>query len=267
MADFGINWNLAQPVDVGGSFLAGIDHGKAARQEAETRSALAAYGTNPSIETANGLIAVNPALGMRAAEAERAKAQEITNRQALVAATQPGQHKSYGDLIAAGVDPEVAAKMEDRHFEDLKRSSEFLGQVALDISNTPEADRPQKWASYVAQARGMGMEVPPEFQTYSPQALNGAAVTGKQVQSIIDNHAPKYTPVPEGATLVNTRDPSAIAQFQGGGGQPTAIRDAAGYDALPPGAQYIDPNGVHRTKGGAPSSAGGATFPLYPPSR
>lgn len=32
-------------------------------------------------------------------------------------------------------------------------------------------------------------------------------------------------------------------------GQPVQIQDAAGYDALPPGATYFDPNGIERTKG------------------
>lgn len=38
------------------------------------------------------------------------------------------------------------------------------------------------------------------------------------------------------------------------------IKGADDYNALPPGTPYIDPNGQHRVKGGAPSQ-GGATFP------
>lgn len=38
------------------------------------------------------------------------------------------------------------------------------------------------------------------------------------------------------------------------------VSDAAGYNALKPGQQYYDPNGVLRTKGGAASNGGG-NFP------
>lgn len=72
MANFDIAWNLNQPVDVGGAFTAGLEHGKETRRAAVQQSALAAFAQDPTAsEPVNALMAVNPPLGFKAHEFQR----------------------------------------------------------------------------------------------------------------------------------------------------------------------------------------------------
>ena len=71
--------------------------------------------------------------------------------------------------------------------------------------------------------------------------IASAGLSGDYIQG----QQPKWTPVPAGGTLVNTRDPAAIAQFQG---QVPMVSDQASYDAIPSGQQFRDPDGNLRVK-------------------
>lgn len=55
------------------------------------------------------------------------------------------------------------------------------------------------------------------------------------------------------------------ATVQGGGGSSPSglpqVRDEAGYNALPPGATYLDPNGIVRKKGGQSGGGSAGGFP------
>lgn len=87
MADFGISWGLARPVDVGGSFLAGWEHGQQQRRQNDVRGALAAFSSNPQDKGALALISANdPRLGAQLQQQQR----EEAIRQATAAVFSPG---------------------------------------------------------------------------------------------------------------------------------------------------------------------------------
>jgi hypothetical protein len=265
MAFEGINWGLAQPVDVGGALLAGVQHGQAMRREADTQNALGAYAANPSMQTANALIGVDPRIGMQARTQQLALDKQTQERAAIVAATGGGgEHRSVGALVKMGVPYEMARQINDDHVDALGKSADFLGQVGLRVTAASEAERPQIWAQAVQQAHALGMDVPPEFAQYSPAALDGVLAASKQMKEAIGMTAPEYIATQPGGGVFNKNplspgfDPTAA---QGGAAAPAAVDDKAAYDALPPGSSYIAPDGSHRVKGGAPSQ-GGATFPL-----
>jgi hypothetical protein len=79
-----INWSILQPVDVGARFNEGWDRGTAMREKAELKSALAAYGqdpTNPDAQSA--LAAASPQFAAKMAEQRWKEQADIRERQRL----------------------------------------------------------------------------------------------------------------------------------------------------------------------------------------
>jgi hypothetical protein len=152
------------------------------------------------------------------------------------------------------------AAMDEGYFNTLnaqtgakaKADIEQLGQFAL------LADTPEKWDAYARQYVQMGHpEAAQYIGRYSPEARAAIIAQAGQAKALLEQQEAKWQSVPEGGTLVNTRDPGAVAAFQG--------RQGAGitqeqYQALPPGSPYTAPDGSRRVKGGA-APQGAATFP------
>ena len=283
-----VDFSLLQPVDVMGAYNSGLQQGRETRRQQVEQSALSAYAADPTSRGAlSQLVQVNPQLGLGLMKQQHDVEKEQAVRRLLsggsyadtpgavngttaagaapASASPASRHPTFQAMVAAGVDPDTAAKIDDHHIEGIKRSSDFLGQAALNISTANEADRPRMWQDYVRQASSLGIQVPPEFQAYSPAALNAAAAAGKQVKDIIDLHAPNYVVAPPGGGLLNNNplspgfNPHAVAN--GGSSSLPRPRSERELDALPPGSQWIAPDGSLRTKGGASPVAGGATFP------
>lgn len=192
---FDINWGLAAPVDVGGALTNGFERGKAMRQESDTRSALAAYGMNPSEETAGVLMRADPRIGMQAMTTERAKAQQLRQQQ-IASAAVTGDPTAKAQL--AGINPELWMKLDDRTKAQIKKSTEFMGNAVYDISRSPEAERPAKWRAYVQSAESQGMDIPTQYETYSPQALNAIVAEVGHTEDFIKFNEPEYKVIPQG---------------------------------------------------------------------
>lgn len=206
MAFEDINWGMAAPVNVGGALMAGVEQGRAMRKEADTQNALAAYATNPTLQSANALIAVDPRLGMQARTQQIEMDKTAQERAAIVAATAggAGEHPSVGALVKMGVPYETARQINDDHIKEVGKAADFLGQVGLRVTATPEADRTQVWQAAVAQAQALGIPVPPEFAQYSPAALDGVLSASEQMKEAIGLTDPKYQAVPgQGGYLEN----------------------------------------------------------------
>jgi hypothetical protein len=76
-----------------------------------------------------------------------------------------------------------------------------VGQLAL------MADTPQKWDATIDQ-------LGPQFAQYKGQFAQREAIIARagQAKAFLEQQAPKYQVIPEGGTLVNTRDPAALQQ-------------------------------------------------------
>ncbi len=192
---FDINWGLAAPVDVGGALTNGFQRGQAMRQEYDTKAALAAYGTNPSEQTAGALLRVDPRLGMQALTQERGKAQQLRQQQ-ITSQAVTGDPAAKAQL--AGLNPELWMKLDDRTKEQVKKSTEFMGNAAYDVSRAPPEQRAQMWHSYVQRAEASGMDIPTQYETYSPEALNAVVAEVGKMENFIKFNEPEYKVIPQG---------------------------------------------------------------------
>lgn len=127
--------------------------------------------------------------------------------------------------------------------------AQVLGNTALDLLNLPPN---QRQGLFIATAQQMPefaekiqevMFLPPAEQE---AALRTVIAEAKMVDKLIQMERPSYQAIPEGGTLVNTRDPQAVRQFQQGGGSTGGF--AEGQTATNPatGQRIIFRNGAWR---------------------
>lgn len=172
------------------------------------------------------------------------------------------------------LDPEEAMKVQTAVYnfdktrlEGLRKNGEQIQTVAYHLSQIPPEQRQAELQAALPVLQQMGID--PSMLAnadLSDAGLQRYMNFGRSIEKLISEDQAKYMVVPEGGTLVNTRDPEALSRFQGG--QPPASQagparpqSRADYEALPPGSQYIAPDGSVRTKGGAPSQGGGGFLP------
>lgn len=97
-----------------------------------------------------------------------------------------------------------------------KQEAEVYGNAAMDVLSLPPQQRAQRIMGYAQQLGSQEIaqiaQLPPDQQE---QALRAAIAEAGMVQKLIEMERPSYMAIPEGGTLVNTRDPGAVAQFGG----------------------------------------------------
>lgn len=238
MADFGINWGLAQPVDVGGAFQQGWERGKQQRRETDTRNALASYAKNPNMDTANALIPYDPKLGMELKQ-QQVEAEKAARVRDLRMRAAQGDHSALTEL--AGDDPQMWSKIGDQQLEMAKRATAFMGQAVLQIANIPEAQRATAWEQYVRQAEASGMDIPQQYERYSPQALDAAAAEAGAMEKLIKQRDPSWHFSPNGG-LVDFNNPQSIQKYSDwmAKGAPGGVAPQAGTIPPPPEGFVID---------------------------
>lgn len=239
---FDINWGLARPVDVGGAFQDGWARGQAQRRETETRNALMDYAQNPNAPGAlNALAATgDPRLVMQAQQHQGQMARY--------------KREDYTQLIQAVAKAAKSVKDPatwDAVVEDFARNG------------YPEAMQYKGMYSPEARLRLMALggveddEPKPTAMQQNYEFLRGR--DPKLGETYLQNQADptRFIQVEDGTGAVRLVPMRSSGAGMGGGSAPR-VTDKAQYDALPPGSRYIDPNGVERTKGGAPSQGGGS---------
>lgn len=112
--------------------------------------------------------------------------------------------------VAAGRAPATAlaainwddyAALSKEQADIAKQNVEVIGNLAL------MADTPQKWDATIDQ-------LGPQFAQYKGQFAQREAIIARagEAKAFLEQQAPKYQVIPEGGTLVNTRDPAALQQ-------------------------------------------------------
>lgn len=248
---------LPDPTAPAQAFQHGMRQAQAEREEREVKGALTAYALNPDDDTAFERLAQyrpDMAIQVRQQRDERQQAAQVADLQRRAAG---GDRAAMGEL--AGIDLDAWDKISDNDRQRVQESASAIGQAALRISQLPEPDRPAAWDAAVDQLSARFPDVAQYKGQYSPETLNSALDQAKLVEEFIGLSRPSYQAIPEGGTLVNTRDPAAVQSFTSGqGAAPVRVATPQEAAALPPGTRFIDPNGVERmVPGGASGNAGG----------
>lgn len=240
-----INWNALQSFDIGGAFNQGMQAGQQQRRERAIDDAYRGLIANPNDPgVVNALAQYDPKAAYQISGQQRQSQQAAAEAAARQGAVR-GDAGALEQLAGFNIDDYL--KLDKRGQEQAKQGLDTIGQLAL------MADTPEEWDDTVNQ-------LGPEFAKYKGRFDLRQSVIAQagQAKEFIDQQQPKYQVIPEGGTLVNTRDPAALAQVAGqnaapqGGPQPGAVED--GYRFR--GGNPADPNSWEPVGGGGSNVAG-----------
>jgi len=213
------------------AFQQGMAHAKAEREQEATRGALSAYAMNPDDPQAfQQLATYRPDLAIQIGEdrTKRQQAQQVADLQRRAAS---GDRTALAEL--AGIDLDAYDKLADNDRQAVSERVSVIGQAALRVSQLPPEQRPAAWDASIDQLATRFPELAEYKGQYSEEALMSAIDQAKQVTEFIGLERPSYQAIPEGGTLVNTRDPAAVQQFMGGAGAaPTPVLPSSAIEAL-----------------------------------
>jgi hypothetical protein len=173
------------------------------------------------------------------------------------------------------VDPDTAKQVQDmvytankQQFEAMQRNGEAMATVAWRLKQMPQEDRAAEVQAWAPQLQQMGLT--PEMLAradLSDAGLERYYIAGRKLSEVAAERKPKFTGIPYGSDIVDLNNPDAVAAYQRGQPQgndasapPAAPKSRAEFDALPPGTQFMDPQGQIRVKGGSTQPASGG-FP------
>lgn len=201
--------------------------------------------------------------------------------------------EAFGQLMI--LDPERATgiattlgKMDEMQVKQFQQRNDTMGVVAYHLSKVPLAQRPaelQRLAPTLLQAGWTEEEI--RGADLSDQGLRGYQFVASDIDKVIEQdlaerkfRAGDNVPLVPGGGLANVRPEfdaqgnfvgnratTVIEPFGGTGGESGTSGAAPGsiprpaskseYDQLPPGTQYLAPDGTVRTKGGSSGNATG----------
>ena len=232
------------------------------REEGERRNALAAYAKDPSEQNFATVAQAAPEFALR--ERERMDARMAQQQEAgLVQRAIGGDPEAMTQLATVNFDKWKSLSSEQR--AATKREAEIFGNAALDVLNRPPE---QRQAAVMAYAQQLGQQYPEVAQIAQlppdqlESALRAAVAEAQMVGKLIELEQPNYRVIPEGGSLVDVGNPQAVQQFAPGA-SPQGLPQVTAPDEamrLPPGSQFMLPDGRIGTVPGGPASAPGG-FP------
>lgn len=131
----------------------------------------------------------------------------------------------------AKADPRLGFRLRQEQQEEMARRQEaeqkraleagkYVADQAFYISSLPPEQQAMAWDSAIEQGVGLGFQNLAQYRgQYSPERLRGLVAQAGKMRELLEQQQPKYMAIPEGGTLVDTRNPGAVQQF---GGQPQA---------------------------------------------
>lgn len=231
-----INWGLAyQPNSFQNALAQGLQFGQHIRQrneEKERQNALDAYVANPTREAAIGLAQYDAGLAM--GEVNRFDQREQAAQRADIQRRAAG-----GDPAAmaelAGIDLDAWRGLNGDQQKAAAEQMDAMGQAALYVSSLPEEQRAIAWDQQVDQLSRQFPDIAQYRGRYSPEALQGAIASSGSFMDFYRMQQPNYMAIPQGGTLVDTRNPAAVAQFGRQSGQ------QGGQNNIPSGSPLSQP--------------------------
>lgn len=175
----------------------------------------------------------------------------------------------------AEADPETAMKFQHQQIEQhkalLTQHQDSIVKGAQIIRQFNPKDQ-QSYTAALAAAQAMGVDISQVPQQYNPQYVDGILKAADALKPESGDNMKFLTPQPGGGaygydprtgqitTLIQPNDNPALAGKPVQQGGPPQVRDQASYDAVPPGAQYMTPDGQIRVKQGGQSVAPAGPF-------
>jgi len=239
-----VNWGLGLNYpDAGQAFTQGLRSGA-------TNGALNALIANPNDPNiARRLAAFNPEDALKI-QGQQQNALAAQNERDVRMRAAQGDPQARTEL--AGIDWDAWSKLDEGVRKQAEQAVDFIGQAALDIDSLPEEQRAARWSQYVRQAEARGMDIPTEYEVYSPGVLAAALAESKQIKEALAGREPKYITPAADEDLVNVRDPAAIAAFQASRAARAAAEQAQGAAPPPPPGFQLD---------GGPTPTASGNFP------
>jgi hypothetical protein len=247
------NWNLLGSVDVGGAFNQGVAAGQQRRAEGAIDDQFRQMAQNPNAPISNELIRFAPQEAYKLQQQQRAAQAQQQQADLRVSAVR-GDQSALEQL--AGINLEDYRNLRGDQREAAKAGIETVGQLAL------MADTAQEWDNIVGQLA----QSDPSFQQYIGRfdMRNAIIAQAGEAKALLEQQQPEYRVIPEGGTLVNTRDPAALQQVatQNQQAQQGIPQQAADYLRKNPNlkAEFDAKYGAgasDRVLGGAASNGGG----------
>jgi hypothetical protein len=250
--------NLPNPAAPALAFQHGMRQGQAEREEREVRGALSAYAVNPDDPQAFERLAQwrpDMAIQVREQQDQRRQAAQVAE---LTRRAASGDQQALTEL--APIDLDAWSKLNTQQRAQVKAGVDYAGQAYLAISKLPPEQRAAAWDQYAQRGVEQGFaELADEVGNYSEEALQAGLAEAGLVRQWIEMNEPRYQAIPEGGTLVNTADPSAVQAFTSGqtADLPTVASPEEARN-LPPGSEFRTPDGrVLRVPGGGASNGVG----------
>lgn len=236
-----INWGILDPnavTNAAGMVQQGIQYGQTFRKDTETKKALGVLAMDPMNQQATTeLVKWNPELGYKVAEGQRKQAAEA-KRQELLKRAYTGDREAMTE--AFGIDPELVMKLDEGTKKQIKQSIDFISNAAMEIDRMPEEQRAQAWGQYVQLAESRGMDIPTEYERYSPQVLQAAVAEAGVMSKLLEGREPDIRAIQSGGSLI---------ELPKDGSQPRFVVDGRGVAgqgpevAAPPQAvEYLRAN-------------------------
>jgi hypothetical protein len=229
-----VNWSLLQSGDPAGALQAGIQQGRAMRQEMEAQGALRAYAANPNDRQALTQLAATGSPGALAALRDTAERDRRGALAPVIKAAAGGDKAALGQLYAD--DPDLASKLDEQQRKQFDVGMKALGEALYDVALRPEAEQPSAWDNHVERLAPMFPTVAQYRGQYSPESLQaGLAQTGR-LKDVIDARAPKAVAAGNSYYDFNPHSPTYS-------GPPTSTATSAAPAAVPDAAvQHLRAN-------------------------
>jgi hypothetical protein len=217
--------------------LAMFEQGREQAKQRKAENALNALAANPEDPQAvAGFIAADPVRGMQ-------YRQQLSEQQRLVAEREREENqrtiKIFGRAAKLAKDPASWDAIIDQLGPQYPEVMAYRGKFdpnmrAALMAQAGESDDEAQEPSFIREARALGIGMDEARQLWKT----------KQGTVMIDGIP--HVMLPSGGSPAS--------------GQAKPIASKAEYDALPPGAEYVDPTGQVRRKGGAGPAAAPGTF-------
>ncbi|MEO1908799.1 MAG: hypothetical protein ABGX08_17430 [Citromicrobium sp.] len=230
------------------------------RDKREYRNALSQFDPT-NADTLKPIMAVRPEVGLQLqgqVREQQAKQQQAQLMQAAIG----GDPAALDQLATVNFDAWKSLNAEQK--AAAKQEAETYGNAAMDVLRLPPEQRAQAIMGYANRLGSQEIadiaQMPLDQQE---QALRAAVAEAGMVQKLLEREDPRYMAIPQGGTLVDTRNPQAVQTFGQQQAQAGGVTEGATATNPQTGEKIVFRNGAWQPMGGAGGNASGG----FPPGQ